>query len=561
MQTKIRASLVPFLFALLAATADGQLQGIVNHDGLISVSVDANGNNNPAGGLLDVAKPNAGATVRAAYLAAASHTLYFISNTDIELAGTPIVWTDSVFTGFFHNVFADVTAIAAPIIDAAPAGIVQIPVTENNTLFINGTILAVVFDDPEVTESSGAIFFFGAQATTGDQFTISLASPLDLSDPGVQAIMGLGIGHGFQGTAGTPMVSEIDVNGIRLTSSAGGEDDGGSFDGGLITVGGLGDDPANPADPFAPSTGYDTDDELYDLLPFVQDGDTQIVVDTLNPTNDDDVFFGYFLTSVPASVDDETIFLGPIVADLALGTDHTVVATVTVAGTQTPIAGRSVNFAVVSGPHAGLTGSDVTDASGEATFTYTGGLAVGTDSIVADMIDSNSVAVSSNTAMATWLTLLAEAYCLGSGCPCGNDSFAGGGCTNSTGQGGLLSASGSGGVMADDLVLTVQGLPADRPSMIFMGPGASNLPFGDGLLCVGPGVPSGLYHFAPNSSGTTGSFQLGPGIVSSSQGFGMGGAIELGQTWNFQAVYREDPAVQCQTGWNTSNALAITFGG
>ena len=63
----------------------------------------------------------------------------------------------------------------------------------------------------------------------------------------------------------------VQVNGRRLTTSAGGQDDGASANGALITVGGIGDSTANPSDPDALPTSARDDDERYDLLPFLQD--------------------------------------------------------------------------------------------------------------------------------------------------------------------------------------------------------------------------------------------------------------------------------------------------
>jgi hypothetical protein len=143
---------------------------------------------------------------------------------------------------------------------------------------------------------------FGGQDPEGDQFIISLSEPLDLSeDP--RADMGLGISFGCQTEAecGSVQISQIDVNMTRMTSSAGGQDDGLTENGSLITVGGFGDLNDNPG-PFDAPTSFRTDDELYSLLPFVMSGDTQIQVDTINPSNDDNIFFGYFITSVPAIV-------------------------------------------------------------------------------------------------------------------------------------------------------------------------------------------------------------------------------------------------------------------
>ncbi len=59
----------------------------------------------------------------------------------------------------------------------------------------------------------------------------------------------------------------------------------------------------NPANPYAAATSIRTDDELYNLLPFIEDGDRDITVFTQNPTNDDNIFFSYFfLKSMTATV-------------------------------------------------------------------------------------------------------------------------------------------------------------------------------------------------------------------------------------------------------------------
>ena len=302
---KIKVGLLVCALAV-PITIQAGLEPVVQVIGNVSISVDAEGNNNPSGGTIRVNKPS-GASVRKAYLMAASFFNYTITDSDIALAGTMVSWDREAFNNagltqnFFHNVFADVTTIVKPIIDNANSGITQLSITEATTGRIDGTILAVIFDDPNQTINHSIILFFGGQDTLGDSFDIKLAESLDLTDPSIVADMGLGISFGFQGSSGTGMVSIIDVNGSRLTSSAGGEDDGGSFNGGLITTGGIGDSNINPS-ALAPSSGFGTDDELYNLLPFVSPGDTSILVETINPTDDDNIFFGYFSTSVPAAI-------------------------------------------------------------------------------------------------------------------------------------------------------------------------------------------------------------------------------------------------------------------
>lgn len=397
---KIAALVTTFMLAGAASSASAQLAPIVQETGQISLSCDGNGTNSASGGVLQVDKP-AGATVRGAYFFAASNFFRVINDGDISLAGVPLTWDASVFNGgvslgatFFHNVEVDVTSIVKPIVDAAPAGLVDIAVKETvGTSTIDGSVLAVIFDDPNVPPPDNTIILlFGGQLTDGDEFNIQLAVPFELFAPSAAASMGLGISFGHQGFSGTNQISEIDVNGLRLTSSAGGEDDGESFDGALLTVGGIGDSLDNPP-PFAPSSGMFTDDELYDLLPFVTDGDEQIGVSTLNPSDDDNIFCGYFDLSVPAGIGG--ILLSPVSASKSLGDVHTVTAKVFEEDGDR-VQGSVVDFTVLSGPNAGKTGSDVTDANGEATFSYTGDGGVGTDQIEAEtagLKPSNTVSV------------------------------------------------------------------------------------------------------------------------------------------------------------------------
>jgi hypothetical protein len=99
-------------------------------------------------------------------------------------------------------------------------------------------------------------------------------------------------------------VSQIDVNGQRLTSSAGNHDDGlQEVDGSLITAGGIGDSFSNPVDPF--STNDSGDDELYDLHSFVSQGDQFLTIRTQNATNDDNIFFLGLHSSVAADITPE----------------------------------------------------------------------------------------------------------------------------------------------------------------------------------------------------------------------------------------------------------------
>ncbi|MBI3950522.1 MAG: Ig-like domain-containing protein [Acidobacteria bacterium] len=78
--------------------------------------------------------------------------------------------------------------------------------------------------------------------------------------------------------------------------------------------------------------------------------------------------------------------LEPASATNAVGTSHTVTATITYQGL--PLPNRPVFFRVASGPNAGITGSGVTDSNGMASFTYTSNGQLGTDTITVSLATS-----------------------------------------------------------------------------------------------------------------------------------------------------------------------------
>ena len=79
-----------------------------------------------------------------------------------------------------------------------------------------------------------------------------------------------------------------------------------------------------------------------------------------------------------------TVGLSPQTATNPIKTSHTVTAKA-LAANKAPVPGAIVDFRVLTGPNAGKTGQDVTDANGEATFTYSDdtGMSPGMDTIQA----------------------------------------------------------------------------------------------------------------------------------------------------------------------------------
>ncbi len=390
------------------------LQPIVTETGKISLSLDGLGTN-AISGTIEVEKP-AGATVRKAYMAAASmgtSSGYIIPNGGITIDGAGVTWDASktipanlLWSPSCYNHWADVTSMIKSKIDSAAPGRVSFTVAEDNPIQIDGVILAVIFDDPSQTTDNTVILLYGAQNVAGDTFAITLAEPVDKTDPNLKMDFSLGISYGAQAASlSTPQYSLVEVNSNRLTTSAGGSDDGIElFNGQLITVGGLDDTNSNPPDPNA--IGWSNpryDDELYNILPFVNNGDTSITVYTQNPSTDDNIFFAALNMKSAVAIVGEGIVLSPLSATNPVGSQHTVTAAVKDDSGQA-VVGRLVTFNVVSGPHAGQTDTDTTDSNGEATFTYTG-TSAGTDTITASFVDSQQETITSNEASKIWVTV------------------------------------------------------------------------------------------------------------------------------------------------------------
>jgi hypothetical protein len=363
-------------------------------------------------GSLTIVKPT-GATVIKAYLASAStgFTNFKIPNGDVTIDGTGVNWdiaTPSSISS--NNYWADVTTLVKSKIDAAAPGNITFTIGEGqDTLNIDGEILAVVFSDPNQTTNNTVTFLFGAQDVHGDTFSIHLAQTINMSDPNLLMDMSLGISFSHQDDSSpTGQYSVVNVNGQHLSTSRGGQDDcveanlNNCGNGELLTVGGVGDSDANPPDPVATPGGPRTDDELYNIVPFLHTGDTSVSVFTQNPSNDDNIFFGAFFLKDVSAVVGQGIVLAPATASLPVGSPQLLVASVK-DSLGNPIASRNVTFKIVSGPDAPHSSPVTvpTDANGNAAFTFTGS-AAGPDSIVASFTDDQGKVITSDAASVTF---------------------------------------------------------------------------------------------------------------------------------------------------------------
>jgi len=115
---------------------------------------------------------------------------------------------------------------------------------------------------------------------------------------------------------------------------------------------------------------------------------------------------------------------------------------------------------------------------------------------------------------------------------------------NSTGEAARITARGSARISLNDLTLVAQPVP-DEPFVFFLGPNQVELPFGDGLLCVGGGLTRLLPPRVASDYVATRVLDL-PSL-----------GITLRVSHNFQCWFR-DPAAGGAM-FNTSDGLSIAF--
>jgi hypothetical protein len=286
----------------VAPFAKADLNPVGIWTGKVGMSIDAVGSNSsPSVGSIRAEIP-VGATIKAAYLYSAGtpypwygdspRTVADYNASGITLAGNAVTFSALVGAsaipnrpdiGNWFTGRADVTSLVSTL--AAGGGSFSWAVDEGTlNQRIDGEVLAIVYEQSSLSQGS-VVFLDGGLNTAGETNTVNFASPLgDVTDPAFDATMSLADSFSYQ----PGQTSTIDINGNRLSSSAGGYDDGIPADGGLITAGGVGDSNANPGSPFDTNA---PDDELYSLNPFLHAGDTSFTIHSINPSNDDNIFF------------------------------------------------------------------------------------------------------------------------------------------------------------------------------------------------------------------------------------------------------------------------------
>lgn len=123
------------------------------------------------------------------------------------------------------------------------------------------------------------------------------------------------------------------------------------------------------------------------------------------------------------------------------------------------------------------------------------------------------------------------------------------GAPNSTGHSAAIAALGKASVSANSLKLTVSGVPPFANGRFVYGATQTNLPFGDGVQCVG--LPSFGLRFQDANQAGAAFYPVNFGALSSA------GAISPGATWHFQFIYSDLNSTG--SGVNSSDALSITF--
>ncbi|MCA2618482.1 MULTISPECIES: PEP-CTERM sorting domain-containing protein [unclassified Microcystis] len=243
-----------------------------------------------------------GSTIKRAYLYATS--VWNMSPVyGVTFNGTLLPLTSATILSPDQNLATTARWDVTNIINSSfTGGLQDFSIVENGPMPTNdGAVLVVAYSNPS-TQGFTSVILDGELSTGGDTVQFDFDSPYTGGD----FLVSLASSYSLQPSG---QFTQIDVttnstNNRRLSTSAGGQDDGEGANGALITVGGIGDDPANPG-PFASSfDGPRIDDEYYNLAlgnsdnaaPFISPGDTFLRLTTQNPSNDDNVF-GMFITS------------------------------------------------------------------------------------------------------------------------------------------------------------------------------------------------------------------------------------------------------------------------
>ena len=265
---------------IASGSAHASLTAFQQYVGNVGYSSDGFGSLSQSGTIS--ASVPVGSTVLAAYLYTSTFNNPSLGGVGGTLNGNAVSYTslglNSAACCGLTAARTDVTSIIKPIIDGGAGGVYNFRITESSSSQ-DGEALVVVYSNPALGISTVGILD-GFASVLGDTTSISFASALHPLAPGFSAELALGIGFSC-----CSQQSTVKVNGTTITTTAGNNDDGDAVaNGSLITVGGY-DDPYSTLLP-----GYADDHERYNLVPNIADGSTTIKFDTVNASQDDNIF-------------------------------------------------------------------------------------------------------------------------------------------------------------------------------------------------------------------------------------------------------------------------------
>lgn len=257
--------------------------------GRYTLSVDGGGNQTVDNYNITINKP-AGATVRKAYALVANvpgrpdpgtGALTFTIGASVITPSLDNVDSSSSNASIMTARWDDVTADLSAALNAAAAGPVTVNIKENapSPRDWDGATLFVVWDDPNANRTLIA-FKLGSELTGENIDLVINTAPINTTNPLFQAELGVGISFS---TATGAQVSNVDFEGTRLTTVAGGFEDGALANGALFTIGGEGD------------TRDRTDnDERYDVTDLITNNETSLNIVVSSANRDDYLFAVWF---------------------------------------------------------------------------------------------------------------------------------------------------------------------------------------------------------------------------------------------------------------------------
>ncbi len=201
----------------------------------------------------------------------------------------------------FETGRADVTDLVRQKVQAGSGTLFDFTIDERTTEgaeFIEGTSLTVIYSHPDLPVRTIAVLDGGLTGPVPQTTHLNFRSPLDPSDEDFLARLALGIQYSFEGDAiqHDPRQRRA-AHELRRGANDSIEED--HDDGNLVTVGGVGDSPANPIDPL--SFDATLDDELYDLAPLITSETKTMALEMANPSSDDSLFL--MVLALPGEAD------------------------------------------------------------------------------------------------------------------------------------------------------------------------------------------------------------------------------------------------------------------